>query len=344
LAAPRSLRRPAAPLALLATATARAALPQRQTPAPRGTCARGQRPWPTSAPRALIAPRAPRWLPPAQRARFPRAALPTLRFPRAAHAARATAWPLVACLLLQILARRAFTALRLALQVQPKLGALRATFAPPPPAHLHPHLPLRPAPWAHLAPAARLSRPPPRVARAARAFASPWQAIRPAQTPAHPATTAPPLPLDLRKTCALRATTAPRALAPSSSILARRAPGPLAAPPSRARPLAQPVPPAAAWRRAAHRQRRTSACPATTASLSSSACRRRPAARATIALRARGSPCQTAPRALRAPTARAEPRTKRCKTVSPARRARVWGWRVSPRTRTNARRATFAQP
>jgi len=193
-------RRQPAQLALPATATARAALPPRLTPAPQGTCARAQRLWQTSAPRAPTAQRAPRWLPPAQRARFLLAAPPTLRFPRAALAARATAWPLVACLFLQILARRATTALHQAPQVQPKRGALRDTFAPPPPALLRPHPPLHPAPWARLALAARLSRPPPRVAHAARAFALPWQAIRPAQTPVHPATTAPSLPLDSRKT------------------------------------------------------------------------------------------------------------------------------------------------
>jgi hypothetical protein len=344
LAAQRSRRRPAAPLALLATATARAALPQRLTPAPRGTCARAQRPWPTSAPRAPIAPRAPRWLPPAQQARFPRAALPTLRFPRAALAVRATAWPLVACPAPQTRARRAFTALRLARRAQPKLAALRASFAPLPLVRLHPHPPLRLAPWARLAPVARRLRPPPRACRAPRAFALPWQAIRPAQTPARRATTAPPLPPDSRKSRALRATTAPRVRALSCSIPAQWELGPLAAPPSQARLLAQPAPPAAAWRRAVRLQRRTSACPATTASRSSLACCRRPAARATIAPRARGLPRQTAPRAPRAPTARAEPRTKRCKTASPVRRARVWGWRVSPRTQTNARRATFAQP
>jgi hypothetical protein len=141
-----------------------------------------------------------------------------------------------------------------------------------------------------------------------------------------------------------QATTAPRAREVNSSIPAQWALGPLAAPPSRARPLAQPAPPAAACWRPAHRQRRTSACPATIASRSSLACRRRPAARATIAPRARGSPCQTAPRAPRAPTARVEPRTKRCKIASPARRARVWGRQVLPRTRTSARQATFAQP
>ena len=342
LAAQCTLRRPAAPLARLATAMERGAQLQLQIPALRDTCARAQRPLLTYALRARIAPRALRWLCSALRELFPQAAPPIRRFPLAARAARAPASQLAACPTLQIRARRATTAPCRARQAPPKLVAQRATFAPPPLARLHPLPPLRPALWGRLAPEARRTRPPLHVARAERAFVLQWRAIRPLGTPAHQATTAPPLPLASPKTLALRATTAPRARAPSCSIPAQWVRGPLAAPPLRASHHAQPAPLVAAWQRAAPRRQLTSARRATTASLSCLASRRRLAVRATTALQARALQCLIAPRALQAFTAPAELRIKRCKTAWPAQRARAWGRRARAQAQISARRGTFA--
>ena len=217
-------RKPPAPPARRATASAREAAPPPPTPAPRVMCARAHRPLQPPAPWDPTALRAPQLAYPVPRAPFLRAALVTRRPLHAALAVRATASPLVARPALQIRARRATFARRKTPRAQRRLCAPRATFAPPRPARG----PQTPAPWALPALAARHTRRPPRVEGAARASASRRQATRPLQTRAPRATTATPcLPIECR-THAVRATTAPRARGRSSSTPARWAPGRLA--------------------------------------------------------------------------------------------------------------------